>query len=46
MLQRIDPRAGGARAAAMRARVVAFVELSLVTWGSGYLARIAVTGRT
>ena len=46
MLQRIDPRGGTSRAAATRARVFAFIELSLVTWACVYLALIAVSGLT
>ena len=46
MLQRIDPRAGAGRAAATRARVFAFVELSLVTWACVYFALVAVSGLT
>ena len=46
MLQRIDPRAGAGRAAAMRARVFAYVELSLVIWACVYFALIAISGLT
>jgi len=46
MLQRIDPRAGASRAAATRARVFAFVELSLVIWACVYFALVAVSGLT
>ena len=46
MLQRIDPRAGAGRAAAMRARVFAYVEISLVTWACLYFALNAVSGLT
>jgi O-antigen ligase len=46
MLQRIDPRHAASSAAATRARVFAFIELSLVTWACIYLALIAVSGLT
>ena len=41
MLQRIDPHHAASSAAATRARVFAFIELSLVTWTCIYFALIA-----
>jgi O-antigen ligase len=46
MLQRTDPRSAASSAAATRARVFAFIELSLVTWACIYFALIAVSGLT
>jgi len=46
MLQRIDPPRAASSAAATRARVFKFVELSLVTWACIYFALIAVSGLT
>ena len=46
MLQRIDPQHPASPAAATRARVFAFIELSLVTWACIYFALIAISGLT
>ena len=46
MLQRIDPGRAASSAAATRARVFAFIELSLVTWACIYLALVVVSGLT
>jgi O-antigen ligase len=46
MLQRTDPHHAASSAAATRARVFAFIELSLVTWACIYFALIAVSGLT
>ena len=46
MLQRIDPPHATPRAAAMRLRVFAFLEFSLVAWACIYLALVAVSGLT
>jgi O-antigen ligase len=45
MRQRIDPRRA-ASAAATRARVFAFIELSLATWACVYLALVVASGLT
>jgi O-antigen ligase len=46
MLQRIDSRGSASKAAATRARVFAFLELSLATWACVYFALIVASGLT